>query len=284
MFLSSNIKHLRELLGFNQTELGTHVGVTRQQIANYEKAQDANTTIPLKSVVKLSGIFNKSIDDLVNRDLTREGGDLNVTQRGDLNELNEPKSTYFKKNVRFDSGVELVTVNQYGDPNIIQLDVHAQAGWPANVDNKSFYEDLPSFTLPGTEWRNGTYIFIEIKGDSMHPTVYNGDWIIAKKVTDYTAIREGYVHIILTNEGINCKRVLNRVDERGVLVMKSDNKEYPTYQEPIGHVLSLYEAVCKMSYNFVNTGLTLQNQINDLSTRLSDVESRLNPNQTPYKP
>lgn len=263
-----------------QSALGERIGITRQQVAAYE-AGKANTTIPFKSIMSMSEIFNISLDVLVNSDLENGGGDLNVTHGGDLSVKNDEKSTFSEKNVRFDSReqkepVEVVTVNQYGEPNIIQLDVHAQAGWPANVENKSFYENLPSFTLPGKEWRNNSFIFIEIKGDSMHPTIYNGDWIIAKKINDFGHIREGYVHIVLTNEGINCKRVLNRVDKRGSLVLKSDNSEYPTYQEPVVNILSLYEAVCKMSYNFVNHGETMQQQMNSLTARMSDIEATLN--------
>ncbi|WP_420581980.1 helix-turn-helix domain-containing protein [Reichenbachiella sp.] len=280
MYLSKNIKWLRERENMTQTALGERVGVTRQQIAAYE-SDKPNGTPPFKSILKLSEIFNIPLDALAKVDIEKEGGDLNVTFRRDLNVKKDEKSTYFQKNVRLDSQsvsepIEVVTVNQYGDPNIIQLDIHAQAGWPSNVDNKAFYEDLPAFTLPGKEWRNNSFIYIEIKGDSMHPTIYNGDWIIAKKISDYRHIREGYVHIVLTNEGINCKRVLNRVDKRGSLVLKSDNSEYPTYQEPLDNVLSLYEAVCKMSYNFVNHGETLQNQINDLSSRLTVLNDRFN--------
>jgi len=63
--VSFNIKHLRKAAKLSQSDLADYLHISRQQVANYEKG---DTTIPLVSIVKMSEIFNISIDALVNQD------------------------------------------------------------------------------------------------------------------------------------------------------------------------------------------------------------------------
>ncbi|KAB8151783.1 helix-turn-helix domain-containing protein [Kordia sp. TARA_039_SRF] len=57
-----NIKSIRKSNGLTQSELASRLGITRQQVANYEKG---DSSIPLSSIIKMSDIFNISIDNLV---------------------------------------------------------------------------------------------------------------------------------------------------------------------------------------------------------------------------
>ena len=57
-----NIRTLRKQRKLSQSDIAEKIGVSRQQIANYEKGE---ATIPLVSVYKLSVIFNISIDSLI---------------------------------------------------------------------------------------------------------------------------------------------------------------------------------------------------------------------------
>lgn len=63
--IGKNIKALRHKAKITQSDLAAKLGVSRQQIANYEKG---NVTIPLKSVVEMSMIFDVSIDDFIKKE------------------------------------------------------------------------------------------------------------------------------------------------------------------------------------------------------------------------
>jgi transcriptional regulator with XRE-family HTH domain len=66
--LSENIKYLRTLKGWTQKQLGKTVGASLARISNYEKGI-SDPSIELLN--HFSEIFNVTIDELINKDLSR---------------------------------------------------------------------------------------------------------------------------------------------------------------------------------------------------------------------
>lgn len=171
---------------------------------------------------------------------------------------------------------QVVTVDQAGRNNIIEIDAQAAAGFPANINNPEYFKERPSFSLPSPQFRNGTFICIQASGDSMHPTIYHHDWLIAEFVENPAeTIREGYVHVVVTHEGVVVKRVLNRIQERGKLVMQSDNSQYPTYEEDVSNVLQVYKVTAKLTYILRNEQADLRSDVNVLRGELTQLQARV---------
>ena len=145
------------------------------------------------------------------------------------------------------------------------LDARAAAGWPYTIDGSGFLDQRPTLSLPFGWFQSGEYVLIQIEGDSMHPTIYNGDWAFVRKIEKISEIKDGYVHVVLTREGIVCKRVLNR-SAKGHLALQSDNSAYPTYTVPLDEILSIWKVEMKMS-------AILRNENLDIIKRLSGVEA-----------
>jgi len=170
----------------------------------------------------------------------------------------------------------VVTIDQNGMNNIIEMDAKAAAGFPANIDNPAFYEELPAFTLPGPQFQHGTFICLQASGDSMHPTIYHNDWLIAEFIPDPELnIKEGYVHVIVSKDGVVVKRVLNRIAKRGKLVLQSDNEQYPTYEEDIANVLQVYRVTAKLSYILRNENNDLRRDINGIKAELIEMKNEM---------
>lgn len=147
-----------------------------------------------------------------------------------------------------------VTVDQLGDENIVLVGNKALGGYPTHYLEPEYLKDLPAFSLPGARYRNGTFRAFEVAGDSMQPTIYPGDIVIAQKLYHWaTEIREGYVHIIVTKDGILVKRVLNRLVESGHLMLKSDNFNFPIQMVEGDDVLEVWVAKAKLSPQFINS-------------------------------
>ncbi len=180
-------------------------------------------------------------------------------------------------NIKSETGTStlVVTVDSMGNNNIVQLDAQAAAGMPANYDNPSFFGQLPAFSLPGSQFQNGTFICVQVTGDSMHPTIYHHDWLIAEYQDDWNTIREGYVHVIVTVDGVLAKRVLNRISKRGAIVLQSDNEAYPTYEEKIENVLQIWRVKGKLSFNLRNENLDVRKDLNWLKTKVVEIERKL---------
>jgi phage repressor protein C with HTH and peptisase S24 domain len=171
---------------------------------------------------------------------------------------------------------QVVTVDQAGRNNIIEIDAQAAAGFPANINNPEYFKERPSFRLPSPQFRNGTFICIQASGDSMHPTIYHHDWLIAQFVENPAeTIKEGYVHVVVTQEGVVVKRVLNRIVERGKLVMQSDNPQYPTYEEDVANVLQVYKVTAKLTYILRNEQADLRADVNVLRGDLVQLQARV---------
>jgi transcriptional regulator with XRE-family HTH domain len=66
VYLSQNLKYLREQKGINQCELSEHLGLTQSAIGNWEIG---NRTPDIEMIVKLSEYFSVSLDELVLIDL-----------------------------------------------------------------------------------------------------------------------------------------------------------------------------------------------------------------------
>jgi hypothetical protein len=64
---------------------------------------------------------------------------------------------------------------------------------------------------------------VKVSGDSMEPTLYDGDSALID-ISD-TAVRDGKVYVLRYGDGFRIKRLLKRFD--GSIVLVSDNKKYP---------------------------------------------------------
>lgn len=70
MYISENIKLLRNKQGLTQEGVAKKIGKTIATVSDYEKGRSLP---PLDITVKLSELFGVTLDELVNRDLIREG-------------------------------------------------------------------------------------------------------------------------------------------------------------------------------------------------------------------
>ena len=170
----------------------------------------------------------------------------------------------------------VVTVDNGGQENIVMLDAKAAAGFPANLDNPQYFKDQPTMSIPTHHFKNGSFIALQATGDSMHPTLYNHDWIFCKYLEDpMNNIREGYIHVLLTKEGVVVKRLLNRIEERGTVVCQSDNQQYPSYEEKLDNILQIWKVEAKLSFILRNEGADLNSRINNLEGDMVEIKRLL---------
>ena len=265
-YIAGNIKFLRESRGLKQSEMLDSIGIAQTTWNNYEKGVSRPK---YDDLIKISNTFDVSIDDLLKADLSKGNlidkakskkfdtkGNLNSNPKGNLKGdytnkfkerstvLNEPQSTY--KSSKMPS---IVTVNEHGIDNIIYVPIKAQAGYLSGYTDQEYIESLPSFRMPGLN--NNTYRMFEVEGISMSPTLSDKDRVIAEWVTNFDEIRENRIHVIIHTEGVCIKRVLNRVNEREKLYLKSDTlthrQDYPLLEIDPEHVKEIWYVRMKVS-------------------------------------
>ena len=230
-YIGQNIKYLRKTKGLTQEELAKNIGVNRAMIGSYEE----NRAAPKLSVLQdISYFFDISIDALVKQKLWLE------SNNGILND--------------FISGDKLRIVSTVVDKDdkelITNVPIQASAGYTNGYSDPAFVEELPHFSLPLVELsKERTYRVFQIKGDSMEP-IKSGSYIICEYLANWEEIYDGKPYILISkDDGIVYKRLYNKINETGEIVLKSDNPEYDPYSLKADEVFEVWKALGYISFN-----------------------------------
>ena len=134
-----------------------------------------------------------------------------------------------------DYGFRLLTIvtDENNNEKIVHVPVPAQAGYISEVKDPAFYNELPTFSLPDYRYAAGTHRSFDVDGDSMYPTLEDGDKIICSFIEPNhwaSSIKDNSVCVIVTRGDIVVKRVINLIKENGILKLVSDNTDYDPYE------------------------------------------------------
>jgi len=131
--------------------------------------------------------------------------------------------------------LSLADKNRSGRQNITLVPMRALAGYAIEHHDSDFMKELPKFSVPGME---GDLIAFEISGDSMYPTVTNGDIVICEPLERGDTLRDNHVYVIVTDVVV-AKRVQQVKEENEMIQLKliSDNGSvYRPYEVDISDV------------------------------------------------
>jgi hypothetical protein len=115
----------------------------------------------------------------------------------------------------------------------------------------------------------------------MAETLYPEDWVICSYVDlsmgrkSFNSIKEGYIYVVVTEEAVLVKRLLNRVQERGKIVIMSDNEAYATREIDVLDIKELWYVKAKLSFHFPNTRYNTLRKISGLEADLIHLQERV---------
>ncbi|WGH74659.1 LexA family transcriptional regulator [Tenacibaculum tangerinum] len=243
------------------------------------------------SFSKRIGVTGTTVDSIVNgrpqpdgsRKRTKPGYDVLTAI---INEFNINPDYLFGKsdvmlqsetaNIQTYSGVpQVVSVNPSGNENVVYVPIQARAGYLNGYGDSNYIEQLPSFHMP--HLTNGTFRCFEVQGNSMVRTFFDGDLVFGKYVEDLRDIKDGRVYIIVSkNDGIVLKRVINRIEERGKLILKSDNKDgnYPTYTINAEEIMEVWYVTMFASKQMPEP-IDVYDRLHDLESKIVELEEQI---------
>ncbi|NND31745.1 MAG: LexA family transcriptional regulator [Saprospiraceae bacterium] len=143
----------------------------------------------------------------------------------------------------------IVTDNQ-DQERILHVPVPAQAGYSGEQLDPVFFRDLPAYNLPDRNYQTGTYRSFDVAGDSMEPTLLQGDKVICRFVnpTDWiTGIRDHHVYVVVTRNSVLVKRVLNHLTKHRHVELISDNDYYKSLRINISEIREVWHLHAKIS-------------------------------------
>ncbi len=171
---------------------------------------------------------------------------------------------------------KVVTVDSSDNENMVLVNVKAAAGYPQNIQDTSWYRQLPAFDLPIPEFRNATYRGFQVEGDSMYPNLKPGDWVLARAVEHIDAVNANKMYVVVLEDAVLVKKIERRPNSNNVSLI-SLNENYPPYEIKPFQIQELWEVNSKITFGLDATtdkGLLrqLQESMDELKSQFKHVK------------
>ncbi len=243
---AKRIKVLREELGLTQGAFGEILGL-KSSTVDIERGRTKLSGIVVKELMKLYEVnplwlYGESIHKYI-----RPAGE--------------------------DISPKVVTVDEIGTENIVMVNAKAAAGYPQNIQDVSWYEQLPCFQIPLPEYRNASYRVFQVEGDSMQPGILQDEWLVGRAEENLAHITEGKIYIIVLKDGVLVKRIFKKGDSQE-LILISDNAFYPPQPIPYADILEVWQVVSKLNSNLDEVGMESY-MLKNISDSIADLKAEI---------
>ncbi len=174
---------------------------------------------------------------------------------------------------------KVITLNEQENENILLVNQRAAAGYPQNIGDPEWYEQLPAFSIPLPEYRNATYRGFQVEGDSMMPNIRPNDWVLGRAVPSLVEATDHGIYIMVLNDSVLVKK-LEKLKDPAKVRLVSLNKEYLPIDIMVNSIQELWKVNSKISFGVedtTNSGLLqqLQQSMEDLKGQINN----LNPDE-----
>jgi transcriptional regulator with XRE-family HTH domain len=143
-----------------------------------------------------------------------------------------------------------VVTDDKDSERIVHVPIPAHAGYVSELGDSYFIESLPSFTLPDYKYKVGTHRCFDVMGDSMEPTLFEGDKVVCSFIEPAlweTAIKDSYVYVIVTKDDILMRRAFNQIKNNKQIDLHTDNTYYENNITPISNIQEIWYVRAKIS-------------------------------------
>lgn len=165
---------------------------------------------------------------------------------------------------------KVVTVDSSDKENMVLVNAKAAAGYPQNIQDTSWYQQLPAFDLPIPEFRNATYRGFQVEGDSMLPNLKPGEWVLAKSVEDIDHVSPNKIYVVVLQDAVLVKKI-ERLPNRNHITLVSLNESYPPYEIKPFQIQELWQVSSKITFGVdATTEKGLLKQLQESMEELKD--------------
>ncbi len=170
---------------------------------------------------------------------------------------------------------KVVTVDSSDNENMVLVNAKAAAGYPQNIQDTSWYKELPAFDMPLPEFRNATYRGFQVEGDSMLPNLRPGEWVLAKAVEHIDDIGQNKIYVVVLQDAVLVKKIAKKPNSADVTLI-SLNETYPPYEIRPDQIQEIWEVNSKITFGVDATtekGLLkqLQESMEELKSQFKQV-------------
>ncbi len=198
--------------------------------------------------------------------------DVNVnwlyTGRGNF--LNAPQASQEK--------IMVITHDIRGNMTVPVMNYKAAANYLSGYNSQEVVESSDSILMPSNLLKRGTpHAAIQVSGDSMQPTLHNGDYVICRFLdrAEWVDIADGEVCVVASaNEGLQVKRLENRL-KSGYLTCISDNKMHRPFDLRQEELVNIWQVMWKMSQRLDYEEEVVFQKLSEIENRLEKLKGKL---------
>ena len=121
------------------------------------------------------------------------------------------------------------------------------AGYALEHQDEGYLAELPKFSIPNLE---GNLLAFEINGDSMYPTITNGDIVVCEPLERGDPLRDNNVYVVVTDVVV-AKRIQQVKSDGGAsdqLRLISDNSAvYKPYEVDLEDIRQVLRVKCRLT-------------------------------------
>lgn len=148
---------------------------------------------------------------------------------------------------------------------IVHVPLPAQAVYAAELGDPSFVQDLPTYSLPDYKYHVGTHRSFDVPGDSMEPTLFEGDKVVCSFLEPTlweSGLKDNFAYVIVTRSDVVVKRVTNYLRESKEIELNSDNNFYEPYRVPLSDLREIWYVRARIT-PFLPSPKNIQRYIHD---------------------
>lgn len=224
------LKKNREAKGLTQTDMANRLGLGLRM---YQKIEDGNFPKYKKEHIA-------NIDEILGTNLYALIYEFNVPHESTLNDNNEDYLITRRK----------LKQGKNDNDGIVYVPISAQAGYSKRYKEPIYLNTLETAYLPGTRYRGEKYRIFEVDGDSMTPTLKDGQKVIAALVDkdDWQSCPNYYMYVLVSEDMMSIKRIFRKSSEQWVLI--SDNEDfYEQFGFEVKHLKELWIVKEKLDWD-----------------------------------
>ncbi len=172
---------------------------------------------------------------------------------------------FMKEEGAGDFKVLTIVTDPQNDERIVHVPIPAQAGYASDLSDPTFIQELPSYSLPDYKYKVGTHRSFDVAGDSMEPTLFEGDKVICSYLEPtlwHNSIKDNYVYVVVTQGDVLVKRLQNKISESKSLLLISDNNYYEPYPIKLNEIKEIWYVRAKIS-PFLPSPQNIKNVLRD---------------------
>jgi transcriptional regulator with XRE-family HTH domain len=236
MEINHKIRQVRQQLRLSQKEMAEKLDLDQSYISDIERGKASISGNVLRLLHDILGI---SADWLISG---KGSPFVKHSNASDVEVYVDPNVDLHQK-LHFVRGPESGLERPVGGVPVVQHS-RAAAGLPVGTAAGELLEDMGWLQLPGLPLTHGQWVAVYADGESMQPTVQDGDLLVCRRLEDALYLRQNTVCVVCTADNA----IVKRVRLKGTtLLMSSDNPSYEPYTLPGHEVTQLWEVIRRVT-------------------------------------